>query len=114
MDSYGIPTEHVSGLDDLFYDVTLTDASTGAALTSGTVTMKLCTVGTTTALAGGTSTVTLAHQGAGRWTGTHDVADVATAIGSLSIGQAFDRVLQVTGVGQRLLARCIKVSILGV
>jgi hypothetical protein len=110
--STAIPTESISGLDDLFYDVTLTDASTGAALTSGTVTMKLCTVGTTTAL-GGSASVSLAHQGAGRWTGTHDSTDVATSISSLAIGQPFDRVLLVTNVGERLLARATKVAILG-
>lgn len=112
MSSTTTPSESVSGLDDLFYDVTLTDAATGAALTSGTVTMALCTVGTTTAL-GGTATVTLAHQGAGRWTGTHESTDVASAIAALAQGQPFDRVLTVTGVGQRRLARCTKVTILG-
>lgn len=108
-----LPQELVSGLDDIFYDVTLTDASTGTALASGsTVIMSLCTVGTTTAL-GATATLTLTSQGAGRWTGTHDVADVATAISTLSIGQAFDRVLTVTGIGRRILARCFRVSIVG-
>lgn len=107
-----LPTEEVSGLDDLFYDVTLTDASTGAPLTSGTVTMKLCTVGTTTALAAQAS-VSLTHQGAGRWTGTHQSGDVATSLTGLAFGQSFDRVLLVVNVGERLLARATKVAILG-
>lgn len=107
-----LPTETVSGLDDLFYDVTLTDASTNAALTSGTVTMKLCTVGTTTALAAQAS-VSLVHQGAGRWTGVHQSSDVAASLAGLAAGQAFDRVLLVLNVGERLLARATKVAILG-
>jgi hypothetical protein len=101
----------VSGLDDIFYDVTLTDPS-GTAITTGTVTMRLCTAGTTTALGGlVAASQALTHQGAGRWTGTHDDTNVAAAIASLSVGQRFDRVLLVTGMAARKVATCRKVVV---
>ena len=105
-----IADENISGLDDLFYDVTLTDASTGAALTTGTVSVKLCTLGTTTAL-GASSTQALTHVAAGRWTATHDAASF---LGDLpALGGRFDRVLFVTGqTDGRLLARCRRVAII--
>jgi hypothetical protein len=103
-------TENVSGLDDLFYDVTLTDASTGTALTAGTVTVALCTARTTTPL-GNTATVTLTHVANGRWTGVHDGADVASAISALPLGGAFDRVLFVAGAATRRLATCRRVTV---
>jgi hypothetical protein len=106
--------EDISGLDDLFYDVTLTDASTGAALTAAqapTVTMMLCRLGTTTPLAP-TASQTLTFQSAGRWTGLHDDADVLAAIGTVAIGQRFDRVLQVGTLATRRMATCRRVAIL--
>ena len=104
------PDEKISGLDDLFYDVTLTDASTGAALTSGTVSVKLCTLGTTTALGAG-STQALSHVAAGRWTATHDAATFEPDLPE--IGGRFDKVLFVTGqTDGRLLARCRRVAII--
>jgi len=106
--------EDVSGLDDLFYDVTLTDASTGAALTPAqapTVTMMLCRLGTTTPLAP-TASQTLTYQSAGRWTGLHDDADVLAALTAVAVGQRFDRVLQVGTLAVRRMATCRRVSIL--
>ena len=102
--------EDVSGLDDLFYDVTLTDAGTGAALTTGAVTMQLVTAGTVTPL-GATANCPLTHVAAGRWTGTHDAADVLAAITGLAVGQQFDRVLVVTGLGVRKRASCRRVVV---
>ncbi len=102
--------ETVSGLDDIFYDVTLTDVGTGAALTTGAVTMQLVAAGTVTPL-GATATCTLNHVSAGRWTGTHDAADVAAAMASLGVGQFFDRVLVVTGLGVRKRATCRRVVV---
>jgi hypothetical protein len=102
--------ENISGLDDLFYDVTLTDASTGAAITTGTVSVKLCTLGTVTAL-GSQSTKALAHVAAGRWTGVHDAALFEPDLPD--IGRRFDRVLLVSGITDgRLLARCRRVAII--
>lgn len=100
----------VSGLDDLFHDVTLTDASTGAAITTGTVTVVLCTVRTTSSLGTG-ATCTLAHTAAGRWTGVHDDAAIATAIAALPPGGLFDRVLFVQGTAARRLGTCRKVPV---
>lgn len=102
--------EDISGLDDLFHDVTLTDQSTGAALTTGTVSMVFCKVGTATPLSG-TSSQALAHVAAGRWTAIHDAADVADAIADLAIGAQFDRVVIVDGGAKRTLARCRRVAI---
>lgn len=105
-----IADEKISGLDDLFYDVTLTDASTGAALTSGTVSVKLCTVGTTTALGAG-STQALAHVAAGQWTAVHDAATFEPDLPP--VGGRFDKVLFVAGqTDGRLLARCRRVAII--
>ena len=102
--------EKISGLDDLFYDVTLTDASTGTALTSGTVSVKLCTMATTTALGAG-STQALSHVAAGRWTATHDAAGFLADLPA--IGSRFDKVLFVSGqTDGRLLARCKRVAII--
>lgn len=102
-------TDTVSGLDDLFYDVWLTDASAGE-LDSGTVTVKLCTMGTTTALGGGSSQA-LTHVGGGRWTATHDAAGFLADLPA--VGRYFDRVLFVTGqTDGRLLARCKRVAII--
>lgn len=107
-------TEQISGLDDLFYDVTITDVRTNTAVTTGTVTMRLCTANTTTALAGGTASVTLTHDTGGRWTGTHESSDVATALSGVSIGGAFCRVLEVAGVTTRVVATCTKVYAVGI
>lgn len=98
----------VSGLDDLFHDVTLTDVSTGAALTTGSVTVVLCTHRTTTSLGTG-ATCTLTHTAAGRWTGVHDDADISLAIAALPNGAYFDRVLRVQGMAGRKLGTCRKV-----
>lgn len=102
--------ELISGLDDLFYDLSLTDPATGAPLTTGTVQVKLCAVGTTTPL-GANSTVALAYQTSiQRWTGTHDAALFAADLPP--VGALFDRVLFVNGqTSGRLLARCRRVSI---
>ena len=100
--------EEVSGLDDLAYDVTLTNKLTGAAITTGTVTMKLCSRGTTTSLGSG-ATKALTHVAAGRWTATHDFSDFAAVLPT--IGAQFDRVLSVSGAADRLLARCKRVRI---
>jgi hypothetical protein len=103
--------ELISGLDDLAYDVTLTDAA-GAAITTGVVTMSLCASGTVAPLGGlAASSQALTHQGAGRWTGTHDDTNVALAIAPLSIGQQFDRVLTVTGLAVRRIAPCQRVAV---
>jgi hypothetical protein len=101
--------ELISGLDDLLYDVTITDPVTGAPITQGIVQVKLCTVGTTTAL-GPNSTVTLTHQGAGRWTGQHEAFYFSQDLPA--IGGLFDKVLIVAASADRLLARCRRVSIL--
>jgi hypothetical protein len=104
--------EPYSGLDDIFYDVTLTDASTGLALTTGSVIMRLCTRGTSTALGGlSAASQTLTHQGAGRWTGTHDNLDIATAVATLNVGQLFDRVLIVANLAGRKIATCQRVVV---
>jgi hypothetical protein len=105
-----VTVEYVSGLDDLFYDVTLTDAGTGAAITTGAVSMQLVTAGTVTPL-GATASCALTHVAAGRWTGTHDAADVAAAIAGVANGQLFDRVLVVTGLGVRKRATCRRVVV---
>ena len=103
-----IDYESVSGLDDLFYDLTLTDEPTGAALTTGTVTVTLCTANTTTALGSG-ATQALAHVGAGRWTATHDAAAFVALLPA--VGVPFDKVLVVTGAATRRLAHCKRVAI---
>lgn len=102
--------EQASGLDDLFHDVTLTDKSTGAAYTSGTVSVVLCAYRTATSLGTG-ATKALTHVAAGRWTGVHDDTDVATAIASLPVGEYFDAVLVVAGVAQGLIRRYEKVAV---
>lgn len=106
--------EEISGLDDLFYDVTLTDASTGTALTPAlapTVTMMLCRLGTTTPLSPTASQV-LTFQSAGRWTGIHDDANVLAALSTIAVGHRFDRVLQVGTLAVRRMATCRRVAIL--
>ena len=105
--------ELVSGLDDLFHDVTLTDESTGAALTTGTVSMRLCAVNTATALGGlAAATQALTHVAAGRWTAVHDDANVAAAVATIAIGARFDRCLIVSGItGGRRVAQCKRVAV---
>ena len=104
--------EPYSGLDDIFYDVTLTDASTGLALTTGSVIMRLCTRGTATALGGlSVASQTLTHQGSGRWTGTHDNLDIASALATVTVGQLFDRVLIVANLAGRKIATCQRVPV---
>jgi hypothetical protein len=103
--------EEISGLDDLAYDVTLTD-SAGAAITTGVVTMSLCTAGTASPLGGlAAASQALSHVSGGRWTGTHDDTNVALAIAPLAIGQRFDRVLTVTGLAVRTQAQCVRVAV---
>ena len=105
-------TERISGRDDLAYDVEIHDAM-GAPVTTGSVTMMLCQLGTATPLVNGTAAqVALEHQGAGRWTGTHDDADVATAIAAVPLRALFDRVCVVEGRGARRVARCQRVPVL--
>ena len=103
-----IDYELISGLDDLFYDLTLTDEATGTALTSGTVSVVLCEANTTTSLGTGASKA-LTHVADGRWTATHDYADFASLLPRA--GVAFDKVLVVAGVASRRLARCKRVGI---
>ncbi len=103
-----ITYEEISGLDDLFYDVTLTNESTGAALTTGTVSVALCTHGTTSQLASG-CTQSLTHVAAGRWTGTHDFSSFAAALPTA--GKLFDKVLVVSGMATRRLSICKRVAI---
>lgn len=100
--------ELISGLDDLFYDVTLTNEATGAALTTGTVSVALCTHGTTTELSSG-CTQALTHAAAGRWTATHDFSAFASALPT--VGKLFDKVLIVSGMASRRLAVCKRVGI---
>jgi hypothetical protein len=105
----------VSGYDDLFYDVSLTDESTGQALApaaAGTVSVILCRINTTTPL-GATATQNLTSQGSGRWTGLHDDTDVLAALtaGNVAIGQRFDVILQVGSLALRRLGSCQRVAI---
>jgi hypothetical protein len=100
----------VSGLDDVFYDYTITDESTGAAMTTGAVSIVLTTHGTTTSLGTG-ATQTLTHVAAGRWTAVHDTADIVTALGDLPIGAKFDRLLVITGGTTRRVAICKRVAV---
>lgn len=102
--------EQISGLDDVFHDITLTDESTGTPLETGTVTMRYCFPGTATALGTGSEKV-LTHVGSGRWTGVHDDADIATAIASLASGATFDRCVIVAGTRVKRLATCKKVVV---
>jgi hypothetical protein len=105
-------SEEISGLDDLAYAVTLTDR-TGAPITSGSVTMSLCVLNSILPLGGlAASTQPLAHNGAGEWTGVHDLTNVAQAIANVPIGSLFARVLTVSGVATRQLATCRRVRIL--
>jgi hypothetical protein len=101
--------ELVSGLDDLIYDVTLSDPVLGTLVTSGNVSVSLCQVGTTTPL-GPESTVVLTHRGAGRWTGTHIAIQFSQDLPA--VGELFDKVLFVDDSAERLLSRCRRVSIL--
>jgi len=108
MSTYAL--ELISGLDDLLYDLTLQDENTGLPLTSGTVTVSLCVVGTRTPL-GANSTVVLTHVGNGRWTGVHDSQLFVNDLPP--VNSLFDRVLFIEGVTEgRLLARCRRISIL--
>lgn len=100
----------VSGLDDLFHDVTITDVSTGTAVTTGTVTATLCSYKTTTSLGTGAA-CPLAHVSAGRWTGVHDDANVTTALAALPAGGLFDIVITVQGMAGRKLRTCRKVVV---
>lgn len=102
--------EQVTGRDDLTYDVTLTDTSTGAAYTAGTVYVALCSSGTFTPLTASTAVQTLTHQGAGRWLGVHDAANIANAISSVTTGSLFDKVLFVVGDSADVLTVCRKVT----
>lgn len=109
------PLTMVSGLDDLYYDVSLLDESTGEALVPGvasSVTVALCRAHTNTAL-GPTATQTLTSQGAGRWTGIHDDANVLAALtaGGIGIGQTFDLVLRVGTLAVRKLSTCQRVAV---
>lgn len=104
--------EDISGLDTLFYDVTLTDESTGAPLTTGVVQVQLCVAGTLTPLHPSAAIVSLAHVAAGRWTGIHGTTDLATALASVPVGRQFDRVLAVDNyTNGRRLARCRRVAV---
>jgi hypothetical protein len=104
-------TEDISGLDDLSYDVTLTDRN-GVPVTSGTVVMSLCTYGTADPLGGlAVASQTLNHVGSGRWTATHDLANVATAIASVTVGGLFSRCLTAAGLATRTMATCRRVRI---
>lgn len=104
--------EEISGLDALFYDVTLTDESTGAPITTGVVQVQLCTAGTVAPLHPSAAICSLTHVAAGRWTGTHGLADLATTFAGLANGRRFDRVLVAdTLTNGRLLARCVKVAV---
>lgn len=98
----------VSGLDDLFHDVQLTDVSTDAPVTTGTVSVVLCTYRTVTSLGTG-ATCALTHQGAGRWTAVHEDTNIASAIAALPNGALFDVVLVVAGMASRKLRTCRKV-----
>lgn len=105
--------ESISGRDDLEYDVMVRDAA-GAPVTTGSVLMVLCAYGTITPLIeGANASVPLTHQGAGRWTGTHDDAAVLQAISAVTVGSLFDRVVIVEGRGARRLARCRRVAVVG-
>jgi hypothetical protein len=106
----------VSGLDDLLYDVTLTDASTSAPLdvaVAGTVSVSLCRLNTVTPL-GGTATQVLGWQGAGRWTAVQDDTDILAALtaGGVVVGQKFDLILTIGTLGVRKLSTCQRVAIL--
>lgn len=108
----------VSGLDDLFYDVTLTDESTGAALNPAavsSVTVGMCRLNTTTPL-GGTATQVLTSQGNGRWTGLHDDANILAALtaGGVVVGQKFDLILTIGTLGVRKLGTCQRVAVVEV
>lgn len=106
-----LPLEQVSGLDDLAYDVTLTDRD-NVPVTSGTVVMSLCTAGTASPLGGlAASSQALAHVGAGRWRGTHDLVNVAASIASVPNGGKFARVLTASGLATRTLAVCQRVRV---
>lgn len=106
----------VSGYDDLFYDVMLTDESTGLPLTpsaAGTVSVMLCQLNTTTPL-GGTATQVLSSQGNGQWTGVQDDTNVLAALtsGGIAIGQKFDLILTIGTLGVRKLGTCQRVTVL--
>jgi len=102
--------EKISGLDDLLYDVTLTDNDTGDPFTSGDVTMVLCKLDTVEPLGDG-SIQALEHVGEGRWKATHDADDFAADLPALN--KKFDRVIKVAGITDgRHLARCRRVAII--
>ena len=105
----------VSGLDDLFYDVTLTDESTGSPLAPGsvsTVSVSMCRLNTTTVL-DATGLQVLSAQGNGRWTGLHNDTNILNAltVGGVVVGQRFDLVLTVGTLAVRRLGTCVRVAI---
>lgn len=106
----------ISGYDDLIYDITLVDESTGEYLTpaaAGSVSIILCELNTTNAL-GATATQALTSQGDGRWTGLHNDSDILAAFiaGDVAVGEKFDILLQVGGLSLRRLGTCQRVAIL--
>lgn len=108
--------QSVSGLDDLFYSVTLLDGNTNLPLNANAVTsvsVVLCFADTTTAL-GPTATQLLVNQGNGKWSAVHDDTNVLTALtaGSIAVGQQFDMVLHVGSLAVRRLSVCRRVAIL--
>ena len=105
--------EGFSGLDDVYYSITLYDVSTGLPFTSGSVSVRLCAVNTATALGGlSAASQALAHSGAGRWIGVHDSTNVSAALATLTVGQRFDRCLVVTGLtAGRRIAQCKRVLV---
>lgn len=104
--------EELSGLDAVFYDVTLTDESSDTPITTGVVQMLLCPTNTVAPLHPSAAIVSLTHVAAGRWTGTHNPVDLATALASVPVGRTFDRVLVVDNfTSGRRLARCKRVAI---
>lgn len=102
----------MSALDEQFYEVRLVDAVTQTPITSGTVHMRLCAAGTTTALnehAG--CEVPLTHQGGGWWAGTHLPDALGAALAAVPLYGLFDRVAILEGRGARRVARHRKVAV---
>jgi hypothetical protein len=94
----------ISRTDDLVIDVTLeaTDGVTGVTgpLTSGTVTHHVSLwPPSLTPLP--QSTAVLTHLGGGRWIGTRDVTEIATALVGLRDGAKLALVLVVAGMMAR-------------
>jgi hypothetical protein len=104
--------EQISGLDDLFYDITVTDESTGQPLTSGVVIMRLSPTGTKDQLnASAQAEKSLTHAGAGRWIGTHDDVDVIAVLSAVKMRALFDRVVIVNNLAARKVATCRRVPL---